>query len=110
MSGETDEADLALLFGGGERFEDSIHLVRKFRWHLLVVNDIVYLPNVEMIGLQPGERLLKHAHGDIFFTAVRASYPGHKNRLPSAFALKTQCMRVLHPRLADTPGERYRRS
>ena len=68
MAGEAEEADLALLLCSGERFEDPIRLVSEFG--IVVVDDIVHLPNVEVIGLQAGERVLEHAHSDVFLTAV----------------------------------------
>ena len=66
---------LPCCLASGERFEHAVRLVGKFG--IVVVDDIVYLPNVEVIGLQAGERVLEHAHGNVFFAAVGAD-AGHQ--------------------------------
>jgi hypothetical protein len=67
---EADEAYLALLFCLGKGFENSIGRVNQLG--VVVVDNLVNLPDIEMVGLEPHKRVLQHAHRDILFAAMRA--------------------------------------
>jgi hypothetical protein len=72
---EADEAHLALLFRLGKGFENSIGGVNYFG---VVVDNLVNLPDIEMVGLEPHKRFLQHAHRDILFAAMGAD-AAHNN-------------------------------
>ena len=59
-------------FGGAVGSEDHFGIV--------VVDDFVDLPEIEMIGLQPAQRFFQLLHGDVFAAAVGADL-GHEERL-----------------------------
>ena len=61
MTGEADESDLAFFLGSIKRFQDAAFGVGQLR--VVVVNDAVDLPEVQMIGLIPPQRVLEHLHG-----------------------------------------------
>jgi hypothetical protein len=84
VAGESDEPDLALLSCLGERLKNPFDLVSEFG--IVVEDDIMYLPNVDVVSLQARKRVFEHAYGDVFLAAVSAD-AGHKNGLV-AFALK----------------------
>ena len=68
VSVESHEADLPLLLCPGNGFENTIARVDQFG--VIVVDDLVNLPDVEMIGLQTGKRRIQHAHGNVLIGAV----------------------------------------
>jgi hypothetical protein len=70
MAGESDESHLTLLPGSGQRFQDSIRLVDFFR--IVIVDDLMNLPYIQVIGLQTGKGFFQHPHGDIFLASMRA--------------------------------------
>src|SRR5258708_2871618 len=67
---EADEAHLALLLRLGKGFENAIGPVNQFR--IIVVDDLVNLPHIEVIGLQTNKRRFQHAHGKVLLAAMRA--------------------------------------
>jgi hypothetical protein len=95
VAGEADEAHLALLFGGRERLQHSVGVVCLVG--IVIVNDLVDLPHVEVVGLEAGERLLKHLHGNILLAAMCTNL-GHDDRLV-AFTLECGA----HPLFAHAP-------
>jgi hypothetical protein len=58
---ETDEARLALRLGFLKRLDDAVRLEMKLR--VVVVDALVDLPQVEVVGPQAPQRLLKHLQG-----------------------------------------------
>ena len=62
MAGESDEANLALLFGFGSASAAPPGADEQLG--IVVEGDTVNLPEIEVIGLQPLERLLEHLHGE----------------------------------------------
>ena len=79
--GEADEAHLALLLGLVERFEHAALGVGQFG--VVVEADAVDLPQVEVVGLEPAQRLVEHLHGQVRAAAVRADL-GHEEDLVAA--------------------------
>ena len=81
VAGKADEAHFALLlrfaqgFGGAIRANEQLGIV--------VEGDAVDLPQVEMIGLQPAQRLFQHLHGEASVAAVRADL-GHQEDFVAA--------------------------
>lgn len=78
VAGEADEAHFALLlrleqgFGGAAGGEDELGVVE--------IDDLVDLPDIEVIGLQTAEGILEHAHGHGLAPAVGADL-GHEHGL-----------------------------
>jgi len=62
VAGKADEADLALLLRAIEGLEHATLGVRQLG--IVVVDDAVDLPHVQVIGLQPPQRLLEHRKGE----------------------------------------------
>ena len=60
MTGEAGESDLPFFLGSIKCFQDAAFGVRQLR--VVVVNDAVDLPEVQMIGLIPPQRVLEHLH------------------------------------------------
>ena len=81
VAGEAHEAHFALLlcliesFNGAAGREDSVRVV--------IVDDFVDLPDVQMIRAQSYERLFELAHGDFFIAAVGAEL-GHQDDFVAA--------------------------
>ena len=78
VAAEADEADLALLLRLIERLEHAALGVGQLG--IVVVDDAVDLPHVQVIGLQPPQRLLEHRKGEPPAPAVRADL-GHEDDL-----------------------------
>ena len=78
VAGEADEAHLALLLGLVERLQDAALGVGQLG--IVVEGDAVDLPQVEMVGLQPAQRLLEHLQRQVRAAAVRADL-GHQEDL-----------------------------
>lgn len=53
---EADEAHLALLFCLRKGFENPIGRINQFG--VVVIHNLVNLPDIEMVGLEPYKRLL----------------------------------------------------
>src|SRR6202022_15112 len=70
VSVESHEADLPLLLCPGKGFENTIVPVDQFG--VIVVDDLVNLPDIEMISLQTGKRRIQHAHRNVLIGAMRA--------------------------------------
>ena len=83
---------LPCLLGCSQRLQHAIRLVGLLR--IVVVDHLVNLPNVQVIRLKPGKRLLQHLHRYVLLPAVRA-HLGHHDRL---VALSFE--RCAHPFLA----------
>src|SRR3954470_11960136 len=89
MPSKADKTHFALLFrllqslGGAIRPHEQLGIV--------IECDAMNLPEIEMVGLQTPQRLLKHPHCEIFVASVRA-YFGHQE---DPFPLATQ--RRTHP-------------
>jgi PAS domain S-box-containing protein len=82
VSVKSHEADLSLLLCLGEGFENTV--VRVDQLGVIVEDDLVNLPDIEMIGLQPVERCLQHAHRS-FWTRVRGEGAHHDDIVSFAF-------------------------
>jgi hypothetical protein len=78
VAGEADEARLALALGEIEGLEDAALAVRELR--VVVEDDAVDLPHVEVVRTKSAQRLLEHLHGEGPVAAVRA-YLGHQDDL-----------------------------
>jgi len=76
-AGEADEPRLPLLLRLIERLEDATLGVRELR--VVVVDDAVDLPQVEVIGPEPSKRLLEHAEGELAAAPVRADLRHQEN-------------------------------
>ena len=57
---------------------------------IVFVDHLVYLPHVEMIGLQAGQRFFKLAHGDILVAPMRTDLRHHDSAVPLALECATQ--------------------
>ncbi len=99
VAGKTDKADLALLLGSGESLEDAIWLVALL-W-IVVVDDLVDLPDGERIGLEAGQGFLEHARGHVPGPAVGADL-GHDDGL-AATAFEGGCRRARRSCRRGTP-------
>ena len=84
VAGEADEADFALFLRFGEGFGGAAGGEDQFG--IVVVDDFVDLPEIEMIGLQAAQGFFEHLHGDVFVAAVGADF-GHEEGLV-AFAFQ----------------------
>lgn len=82
VSVKSHETDLSLLLCLGEGFENTV--VRVDQLGVIVEDDLVNLPDIEMIGLQPVERCLQHAHRS-FWTRVRGEGAHHDDVVSFAF-------------------------
>ncbi|OLE65236.1 MAG: hypothetical protein AUI36_08385 [Cyanobacteria bacterium 13_1_40CM_2_61_4] len=78
VAGEADEADLPLLFRAIEGLEHAALGVGQVG--IVVVDDAVDLPHVQVIGLQPPKRLLEHLQREPPAPAVCADL-GHQDDL-----------------------------
>src|SRR5207245_10250932 len=81
VAGKADEADLALLLRAIERLEHAALGVRQLG--IVVVDDAVDLPQVQVIGLQPPQRLLEHLQCELPAPAVCTDL-GHQYNLVAA--------------------------
>jgi hypothetical protein len=78
VAGESDEPHLAVLPGLGQGLDDPAG--GEVQLGLVLVDDLVDLPEVEMIRPQPRQRLLELTHRDLPVAAVRANL-GHQEDL-----------------------------
>ena len=83
MTRESNKANFALLLGCRQRFQYSIRCIALLR--IVVIDDLVNLPHIEMVRLQPGKRLLQLPHGDIFLSPVGADLGHHDRFVTLAF-------------------------
>ena len=60
MAGEADESDLSFFFGSIKCFQDATFGVGQLR--VVVIDDAVDLPEVQMIGLITPQRVFEHLH------------------------------------------------
>jgi len=70
VSVEAHETDLPLLLCPGKGLENTFARVDQFG--VIVVDNLVNLPDIEMIGLQTGQRRIQHAHRNVLIGAMRA--------------------------------------
>ena len=70
VSIESYKADLSLLLCPGKGFENTV--VRVDQVGIIVVDDLVNLPDIEMIRLQTGKGCIEHAHRNVLTGAMRA--------------------------------------
>ena len=99
VSVESDEADLSLLLCFGKGFENTI--VRVDQFGVIVVDDLVNLPDIEMIGLQPVQRCLQHTHRSFPIT-VRAGGAHDDNVL--SHALESEAKLLFAEASVKLPG------
>jgi hypothetical protein len=78
VAGEADETRLALALGEIEGLEDAALAVRELR--VVVEDDAMDLPDVEVVRTKSAQRLLEHLHGKSPVAAVGA-YLGHQDDL-----------------------------
>src|SRR3954465_2310648 len=78
MSRESNCADLALLLRLEECFRNAVR--REDEVGIILIDDFVNLPDVEVVRLQAAERFLKHSHTHSLVAAVSADL-GHNDRL-----------------------------
>ena len=78
VPGEADEAHLSLLLGFAQRLSRAVGADEQVG--IVVEGDAVNLPEVEMIGLQPAQRLFQHLHRQSRLAAVGADL-GHQEDL-----------------------------
>ena len=74
VTGETDESGLALLLGSIKCFQDTPLGIGQLG--VVVVDDAVDLPEVQMIGLEPPQRLFEHLERQSPAAPMRADF-GH---------------------------------
>jgi hypothetical protein len=87
---ESHEADLPLLPCVRKCCENTI--VRVDQFGVVVVDDLVDLPDVQMIGLQTGKRRIQHAHGNILIGTMRTGGTHHDDFFSSAFESDTKLL------------------
>jgi hypothetical protein len=83
MSVESHEADLPLLLCPGKGCENTV--TRVDHLGVIVVDDLMNLPDVQMIGLQTGKRRIQHAHCSVLVAAMRTDGAHHDDFVSFAF-------------------------
>src|SRR5579862_1746603 len=83
MSGESDEANLAVFFSLGQRLGCSIRADKKFG--IVVEAHAVDLPKIEMIGLQAAQRFFQHFESKRSVAPMRAGLGHQKNFVAASF-------------------------
>jgi hypothetical protein len=78
VSGKADKADFALLLGVGESLGDTARGEDEFR--VVIVDNLVNLPDIKMIGFQAAQGVFQLTHGDILAATVGADL-GHDDHL-----------------------------
>jgi hypothetical protein len=100
-----------LVPGGVERLDHTAFHVAALG--IVVVRDLVHLPEIEMVRLQPAKRVVELAHRDVCTPAVRAHFGHEENLIAPAgerlahtlFALSVVVLpRVVHERDARVDG------
>src|SRR5437667_10206757 len=88
MPCEPEKPHFALPLG----FEKSLRrsIWSKYQVRIVLVDHFVYLPHVEMIGLQASQRFFKLAHGHFLVTPMRADFRHHDSAVPLALKCVTQ--------------------
>src|SRR6185503_12108789 len=82
VTGEADEPHLALALGLLERLDDAA--AREVPVRIVVVHALVNLPEVEVIGLQPAQRLFELPHRLAPVAAVRTHLRHQEDLVPAA--------------------------
>src|SRR4029077_3270818 len=75
MSCETNKTCLALFLRLIQCFDHAT--LRKMQVRVILVDDFVNLPEVQMVGSQPLQRFLELLHGDLLVAPVCANF-GHQ--------------------------------
>src|ERR1700691_1928012 len=88
MSRESEKPHLALPPGFEQSFRRAIWSKDQVR--IIFVDYLVYLPDIEMIGLQTSQRFFKLAHGDILVTPMRTDLRHNDGAVPLALERATQ--------------------
>ena len=95
MAGETNKSHLALLLSLPQSFSRSIRPDEQVG--IVLKNDTVDLPKIQMIRLQTTERFLKHSHGNGFVAAVRTYFRHKKNAIAFSFESRSEPLFRLPP-------------
>src|ERR1700676_611839 len=88
MPCEPEKPHFALPLGFEQGLRRSIW--SKYQVRIVLVDDLVYLPHVEMISLQASQRFFKLAHGDILVASMRTDLRHHDGAVPPALECATQ--------------------
>src|ERR1700721_2843803 len=88
MSSESEKPYFALPPGFEQSFRRAIGSKDQVR--IVFVDHLVYLPHIEMIGLQTSQRFFKLAHGDILVASMRTHLGHHDGAVPLALERATQ--------------------
>ena len=74
---ETSKTNLALFFCFIQRFDHTT--LCKMQVRVVLVDDLVNLPQVQMVGAQSLKGLLQLLHGDVLIPAMRANLAHQEN-------------------------------
>ncbi len=94
VAGESDEAHLPLLLRLRQRFDRAVRSEVQIR--IVVVDHFVDLPQVEVIGLQPAQRVVQLLERDLFAAAVRADFRHHERAIALSAQRASQAL-LAHP-------------
>ncbi len=83
VSRKSDRAYLALLLGLQQRLRRAARSKDQVR--IVFVDHLMDLPQVQMVGLQPPQRLFQLPHGNVFAAPMSADLGHHHSVLPLAF-------------------------
>ena len=83
VPGKSQESHLAFLLGLEQSLSRSVGPNEQFR--IVVPANAMHLPQIQMIGLQPIQRLLEHPRRDHRLAAVGADLGHQKHFVPAAF-------------------------
>src|SRR6266436_906635 len=61
----------------------------EYQVRIVLVDHLMYLPHIEMIGLQASQRFFKLTHGDILVTPMRTDLRHHDGAVPLALECAT---------------------
>ena len=101
VAGESHEADLALALGLLERLHGPA--LGEVPIGIVLVDDLVDLPEVEMVGAEALERLVELAHGHVLAAAMRAEL-GHEEHGVAAAAGEPLAHELLALAVVVFPG------
>ena len=100
VSVESHEADLPLLLCPGKGCENAI--ARIDQPGVIVVDDLVNLPDIQMIGMQTGKRRIEHAHRNVLIGTMRTDGAHHDDFV--SFALEGDAKLLFAEASMKLPG------
>ena len=83
VPGESDEANLSLLLRPGERLGRAARTHEEFR--IVVEGDAVHLPQIQVIRLQPIQRLFEHLHRESGVSPMSTDLSHKKDAIAFSF-------------------------